>query len=232
MLDRDLLLIGGEDHKTGQDDDSTLPFGRLEEWARARFPMIENIDYRWSGQVMESVDGLAYIGANPMDAPNVFVATGDCGMGMTHGTIAGILLTDLILGHDHPWRSLYDPARVTLRSIADFARETFNAGAQYKDWLTPGDAPHVEDVPPGSGAVIRRGLTKVAVYRRENGSLEEFSAVCPHLGCIVSWNATEQTWDCPCHGSRFDMCGRVLNGPAISGLEPVTERMGAHREES
>ena len=229
---KDLLLIGGEDHKTGQANDAAQRFERLEEWARERFPMIESFDYRWSGQVMESVDGLAYIGANPMDAPNVFVATGDCGMGMTHGTIAGILLTELILGHDHPWKPLYDPSRITARAIADFTREALNMGAQYGDWLTPGNAASADDIPPGEGAVIRRGLSKVAVYRHSNGSLEEFSAVCPHLGCIVGWNSTEKTWDCPCHGSRFDVSGRVLNGPAIEGLEPVTERVGVSSEES
>ncbi len=220
---KDLLFIGGEDHKTGQAADSAERFGRLEEWARERFPMIESFDYHWSGQVMESVDGLAYIGANPMDAPNVFIATGDCGMGMTHGTIAGILLTELIVGHDHPWKPLYDPSRITARAIVDFARETLNMGAQYTEWLTPGGAARAEDIPAGSGAVIRRGLSKVAVYRHSNGSMEEFSAVCPHLGGIVAWNPTEKTWDCPCHGSRFDVSGRVLNGPAIGGLEPVNE---------
>jgi glycine/D-amino acid oxidase-like deaminating enzyme/nitrite reductase/ring-hydroxylating ferredoxin subunit len=232
IQNKDLLMVGGEDHKTGQADDSVKRFGRLEEWAKARFPMIEGFDYHWSGQVMESVDGLAYIGANPMDAANVFIATGDCGMGMTHGTIAGILLTELILGHDHAWKALYDPSRITAGAVADFTRETLNFGAQYKDWLTPGDVSSTDAIPLGSGAVIRRGLSKVAVYRHSNGSLEEFSAVCPHLGCIVGWNSTEQTWDCPCHGSRFDVSGRVLNGPAIVGLDPVTEPVGASSEES
>ena len=153
-------------------------------------------------------------------------------MGMTHGTIAGILLTELIQGNDHPWKPLYDPSRITARAIADFTRETLNVGAQYKEWLTPGDTSSAEDIPPGSGAVIRRGLSKVAIYRHSNGSLEEFSAVCPHLGCIVGWNSTEHTWDCPCHGSRFDVSGRVLNGPAIGGLEPVTEPVNASDEES
>ena len=152
-------------------------------------------------------------------------------MGMTHGTIAGILLTELILGHDHPWKTLYDPSRITARAIGVFARETLNVGAQYTEWLTPGDAARAEDIPQGSGAVIRRGLSKVAVYRHSNGSLEEFSAVCPHLGCIVGWNSTEKTWDCPCHGSRFDVSGRVLNGPAIGGLEPVL-RVSASGQES
>ncbi len=134
------------------------------------------------------------------------------------------------MGHDHPWKPLYDPSRITARAIADFARETLNMGAQYTEWLTPGGAARAEDIPPGSGAVIRRGLSKVAVYRHSNGSMEEFSAVCPHLGGIVAWNSTEKTWDCPCHGSRFDVSGRVLNGPAIGGLEPVLNESGKSDE--
>lgn len=180
--DKDLLIVGGEDHKTGQANDASNPFACLEEWARARFPMVECVDHRWSGQVMESVDGLAYIGANPMDAPNVFIATGDCGMGMTHGTIAGLLLTELILGNDHPWRLLYDPSRLRVQSIAELTRQNLSVGAQFKDWFTVGDEPNLDGIPKGSGVVIRRGLSKVAVYRRENGSLMELSAVCPHLG--------------------------------------------------
>jgi Rieske Fe-S protein len=194
--------------------------------------MIECVDYRWSGQVMESIDGLAYIGANPMDAPNVFVATGDCGMGMTHGTIAGMLLTALILGNDHPWRRLYDPSRLRVKSLGELTLQNLNVTSQYKDWLLPGEEPDLEGIPRGSGAVICRGLSRVAVYRDENGSLEALSAICPHLGCVVNWNSVEQTWDCPCHGSRFDRAGRVLNGPAISGLEPAAIPTSATHAES
>lgn len=217
----DLLLVGGEDHKTGQADDAEDRYARLEQWARARFPMITEIKYRWSGQVMQSIDGLAFIGRNPLDHPNVYVATGDSGTGMTHGTIAGMLLTDLIQGRDNPWAALYDPARKTLGAIERFAQESLNVAAQYADWLTGGEAKDDVAVPPGSGAVVRRGLQKVAVYRDKAGCLHECSAVCPHLEGIVAWNHSEQTWDCPCHGSRFDATGKVLNGPANTNLAPL-----------
>ncbi|MER3425352.1 MAG: FAD-dependent oxidoreductase, partial [Nitrospiraceae bacterium] len=229
-LDRtaDALLIGGEDHKTGQADDTIERYVRLAAWARARVPMIERIEFQWSGQIMESFDGLAFIGRNPMDAPNVYIATGDSGMGVTHGTIAGMLLTDLILGRENPWATLYDPSRFRLGTAADFAQENLNFAAQYKDWITGGEVQSIDEIAPGAGAVLRRGLTKVAVYRDRNEMVHERSAICPHLGCIVAWNQGEQTWDCPCHGSRFDRYGRVIHGPANHDLAPVeTEQQPA-----
>jgi glycine/D-amino acid oxidase-like deaminating enzyme/nitrite reductase/ring-hydroxylating ferredoxin subunit len=221
---RELLIVGGEDHKTGQADDATQRHARLETWARQRFPMLGEIKYRWSGQVMEPVDGVAFIGRNPMDADNVFIATGDSGMGMTHGTIAGLLLTDLILGRPNPWAMLYDPSRKTVLAGDEFAKENLNVAKQYTSWLTGGDVSGVEEIEPGTGAVIRHGLSKVAVYRDTRGGLHERSAVCPHLGCIVAWNGAEKSWDCPCHGSRFDPHGRLLNGPANSDLARVESR--------
>ena len=215
---QDVLIVGGEDHKTGQADESSQRYARLEAWARERFPMIRDIKFRWSGQVMETIDGLAFIGRNPLDEPNVFIATGDSGMGMTHGTIAGILLTDLNLGRENPWATLYDPSRKPLRALGKFAKENLNVARQYGDWLTGGDVDSADQIKPGMGAVVRRGLTKVAVYRDESGVLHERSAICPHLGCIVHWNDAEATWDCPCHGSRFDRFGAVLNGPANRDL--------------
>ena len=217
----DVLIVGGEDHKTGQADDAEARYVRLEGWARAHFPMMTDIEFRWSGQVLATVDGLAFVGRNPMDEPNVYIATGDSGNGMTHGTIAGILLTDLIQGKDNAWSTLYDPSRKTLSALSAFAKENLNVAAQYADWATPGDVEEDVLVPPGSGAVVRRGLKKIAVYCDDAGQLHECSAVCPHLGGIVAWNHSEKTWDCPCHGSRFDKSGKVLNGPAISNLSPV-----------
>ncbi|MCE3257957.1 MAG: dependent oxidoreductase [Nitrobacter vulgaris] len=220
--DYELLIVGGEDHKSGQANDGAQRVSRLEAWARERFPMIADVAFHWSGQVMEPVDGVAFIGRNPGDAPNVYVATGDSGMGMTHGTIAGILITDLIVGRECPWTPLYDPSRRTLRTLAEYARENLNVAAQYAaDYATPGDVGSVDDIVPGEGAIVRRRLKKVAVYRDEQGVRHECSAVCTHLGCIVSWNSMEKTWDCPCHGSRFDKDGRVINGPANSDLERV-----------
>src|SRR6266850_745797 len=215
----DVLIVGGEDHKTGQQADGNKRFAALERWTQHRFPMIESIEYRWSGEVMEPVDGLAFIGRNPLDAKNVFIATGDSGNGMTHGTIAGILLTDLIMGRKNEWAGLYDPSRVTLGAIKEFAKENINVAEQYADLVTPGEIDSVKQVENGSGAIIREGLSKIAVYRDEAGELHELSAVCRHLGCIVDWNSFENTWDCPCHGSRYDAMGKVIQGPANRDLE-------------
>jgi glycine/D-amino acid oxidase-like deaminating enzyme/Rieske Fe-S protein len=214
----DVLIVGGEDHKTGQEDDANKRYAALERWTRYRFPMVAGIEYRWSGEVLEPVDGLAFIGRNPMDAKNVFIATGDSGNGMTHGTIAGMLLTDLILGRKNDWEKVYDPSRITLKAFPEFARENLNVAAQYTDLVVAGDVDSVEEIKPGAGAIISRGLSKVAAYRNSAGELCEMSAVCPHLGCIVNWNSAENTWDCPCHGSRFEASGKVIQGPANRDL--------------
>jgi len=221
-VDYEVLIVGGEDHKTGQARDMDEPFARLEEWTRDRFPMSGEVLYRWSGQLLEPVDSLAFIGKNPGTDEHIYVITGDSGNGITHGTIAGILLTDLITGHDNPWKDIYDPSRISYRSVAGFARENLNVAEQYSSWLTFGDVEGVNDIPNDSGAVIRRGLRKIAAYRDSKGKLTECSAVCTHLYCIVDWNDTEKTWDCPCHGSRFDAYGRVVNGPAIVDLEMLS----------
>ncbi len=216
--DRDILIVGGEDHKTGQANDCVDRFARLEQWTRERFPQIGDVEFRWSGQVMEPADYLAFIGRNPLDSDNVFIATGDSGQGMTHGTIAGILLTDLIQGRKNRWEDLYSPSRVTLRALTDYASENINVAGQFADYLTAGDIQSVNELKPGHGAVMREGLSKVAVYRDDGGAIHRRSAVCPHLGCVVSWNECERTWDCPCHGSRFTAEGRVYNGPANTDL--------------
>ena len=216
----DLLIVGGEDHKTGQASDTPQRYARLEAWARARFPL-GPVEFNWGGQVMETQDYLAFIGRNPMDHENVYIATGDSGMGITHGTIAGMLLSDLILGRSNPWEKLYDPSRVTLRAAGEFMRENSNFALQYTDWLTGGDVASPEEIPPSAGAIVRRGLEKLAVYRDAEGRLHECMANCPHLGCIVHWNPAETTWDCPCHGSRFDPYGKVINGPANTNLAPA-----------
>ena len=220
--DYDLLISGGEDHKSGQKDDANVRFAALERWTRTRFP-ITSIEYRWSGEVMEPIDGLAFIGRNPLDHDNVFIATGDSGNGMTHGTIAGMLISDLILGNESEWAKLYDPSRKTLRALGKFAKENLNVAEQYADLVTPGEVDSPAEIAPGSGAIIRRGLKKIAAYKDEAGKVHELSAVCRHLGCIVDWNSLEKTWDCPCHGSRYDALGRVIMGPANSDLTPADE---------
>ncbi|HYI97936.1 MAG TPA: FAD-dependent oxidoreductase [Bryobacteraceae bacterium] len=218
----DVLIVGGEDHKTGQAHDTDARFDRLEAWARQVFPHLGLVEYRWSGQVMEPVDGLAFIGHNPGDE-NVYIATGDSGHGMTHGTIAGMLISDLIQSRDNEWAKLYDPARRTLRAAGEFAKENLNVARQYVDLVTAGDVNDEDEIPRGSGAIVRRGLEKIAIYKDETGLTHEFSAICPHLGCVVDWNDTEKSWDCPCHGSRFSALGKVVNGPANVDLSPAEQ---------
>ena len=215
-----VLIVGGEDHKTGQADDSETRFARLELWMRERFPMAREVLHRWTGQVMEPIDYLAYIGRDPADE-NVYVATGDSGMGMTHGTIAGIIVTDLIHGVEAPWAELYDPKRKNLRALKSYAKENANVAWQYTDWLKPGEVDSEAQIAAGCGAIVRRGVHKIAVYRDAQGEVHERSAKCTHLGCIVHWNPADNTWDCPCHGSRFDALGHVVSGPAVTDLAPV-----------
>lgn len=227
----DMLIVGGEDHKTGQPSaDPEELYMRLEEWTRKRFPARET-DFRWSGQIMEPVDGMAYIGEDPFDK-NVYVVTGDSGNGLTHGTLAGILLTDLLQGRDNPWQKLYHPSRTNVRAAREMASENLNAVSHYAQWVTPGDVKSEKEILPNHGAVVRRGVRKAAVYRNEKGKLFECSAVCPHLGCIVQWNDGEKTWDCPCHGSRFDKYGRVINGPAITNLMPLESEKEARAKKN
>jgi len=216
-----LLIVGGEDHRTGTANDGDELFARLEQWTRERFPTVSEVEYRWAGQIMDSIDGLAYIGRNPHDKDNVYIVTGDSGNGMTHGTIAGMLIPDLILGVENPWADLYDPKRVVLSAAGPFVRDTASMAVQYGKWLTPGDLSSIEQLKPGDGCVLRGGIKKIAVYKDEHGQVTQKSAVCPHLGCIIAWNSTEQTWDCPCHGSRFSPTGDVVNGPANGPLNDI-----------
>lgn len=219
---RDVVIVGGEDHKTGEANDAAARYSRLESWARANISGLGAVVYQWSGQVMEPVDGLAFIGRNPLDDDNVYIVTGDSGNGMTHGTVAGFLICDLVSGRLNPWEHLYDPTRKTLKAVPTFVGENADAVAHMvKDRVKSGDVREREDIARGEGAIVRDGMSHVAVYRDEHGNLEEHSAVCTHLGCLVQWNSGEKSWDCPCHGSRFAVDGSVLNGPAVAVLKPV-----------
>jgi glycine/D-amino acid oxidase-like deaminating enzyme/nitrite reductase/ring-hydroxylating ferredoxin subunit len=223
LAGHDWLIVGGEDHKTGQQEDFRKPFERLELWARARFAIEQGPVLRWSGQVLEPIDSLAFIGHNPTRGERVFIATGDSGNGLTHTTLAGMLLTDLIQGRRNPWQKLYDPARRRLSAAREFARENLNVAAQFADWIEPGEVDSTRSLKRGEAGIIRDGLRKIAAYRDTDGTLYQHSAACPHLGCAVAWNAAEQTWDCPCHGSRFDKYdGHPLNGPAAQPLGPAS----------
>lgn len=217
----DWLIVGGEDHKTGQEHDPAERWTRLEAWLRARFPMAGAVGSRWSGQIMQSMDGLAYIGKNPLDDDNVFVVTGDTGTGITHGAIAGMLLADLLAGKENRWAHLYEPARMSLGAGGNFLRENLSAVQPYTDWLEAGDVNDETEIAPGHGAVVRHGLKLLAVYRDDAGDLHRCGAACPHLGGVVRWNPAERSWDCPCHGSRFDALGKVMNGPANTDLTVI-----------
>lgn len=216
----DFLIAGGADHRVGEANDGGQRLDDLERWTRERFPIFE-IAYRWSGQVMESIDGVGLIGRDRLDQPNVYLVTGDCGQGMTHGTIAGMLLADVIAGRSNAWRGLYDPSRNFIAS-SEFYQESLHLLRQYADWLTGGDVSTSESIPRGEGAVVRRGPLKVAAYRDERGVLTECSAICPHMGCLVRWNSSDQTWNCPCHGSQFDRYGKVTSGPASVSLSKIS----------
>ena len=222
--DHDVLIVGGEDHKVGQAEDYEKPFDNLESWTRERFPQAENVVYRWSGEVCETHDGLSLTGKYSDSEPNVFLHSGDSGMGMTHGTIAGMLISDLILGRENVWEKVFDPTRIATNPITEFVRENVNNVSQIADWLTAGgDVEKPEDLQNGQAAIISNGLTKIAAYRDENGALHKRSAVCRHMGCIVRWNSTEKSWDCPCHGSRYGIDGHNINAPAYEPLAPVDE---------
>jgi glycine/D-amino acid oxidase-like deaminating enzyme/nitrite reductase/ring-hydroxylating ferredoxin subunit len=220
--DHDILVVGGADHKVGLDTHPEHRYNEIERWVRERFPMVQAVEYRWSGEVMEPSDGPAYLGRNPTGDRNVYIITGDSGNGMTHCTIGAALVTDLIMGRANPWQSIYDPARKVKHGITDFVTEQANTLSQYGEWVTGGEVGSAQEIAAGDGAIVRDGTRKLAVYRDEQGELHALSAKCTHLGCVVHWNSAERSWDCPCHGSRFDTNGAVLHGPASSALEAVT----------
>jgi glycine/D-amino acid oxidase-like deaminating enzyme/nitrite reductase/ring-hydroxylating ferredoxin subunit len=221
--EREMLIVGGEDHRTGDDGHPEGRWDQLEAWARARVPDAGAVVARWSGQVMEPADGLGFIGHNPADAPGVFIATGDSGHGLTHGTLAASMLVHLVVGEAHPYASLYDPRRISLRGLPAFAKENFEAARHYIDWIRPSDVSSEDLIGRGEGATMLEHGRRLAVFRDESGTCHRFSAACPHLGGVVHWNAAEKTWDCPCHGSRFDSEGRVVTGPAAFDLSPVED---------
>ncbi|HYR09794.1 MAG TPA: FAD-dependent oxidoreductase, partial [Longimicrobium sp.] len=222
------VIVGGEDVKQGHAADHDERYARLLEWARPRFGL-QSAELKWSGMVMEPFDYMAFSGRDPAGRENVYVHTGDSGHGMTHGTLGGMLISDLILGRPNEWETLYEPSRKTLSldSLKEFAMENLDVAAQFAK-LSPtfSDAKDAGEVPPGTGAVVQRGLHKVAVYRDEAGVAHEMSALCTHLQCVIRWNSEERSWDCPCHGSRFGPTGEVLTGPAIYPLKRLDESSG------
>jgi glycine/D-amino acid oxidase-like deaminating enzyme/nitrite reductase/ring-hydroxylating ferredoxin subunit len=224
-----LLICGGEDHATGLADAEQLVeeerYQLLEAWARTHFN-IKNVIYRWSGQIMEPIDSLAFIGRSPMDKSNIYIASGDSGNGLTHGTIAGMLISDLINGVDNKYEKIYSPSRITLGGIGSFFKEFVSGFVAYLKNKPDTDGVHVNDIARNEGKVIEWKKKKCGVYRDEEDLLHIVDAECSHLKCIIKWNNDEKSWDCPCHGSRFTPDGKVMNGPANKDLdhhvEPLT----------
>lgn len=219
--DETLLLVGGEDHKVGQNDDTLARFEPLEAALAFTLGGRPIVVARWSGQVVEPVDGLPYIGHKSL-GKKVLVATGYAGNGLTGGTLAAMLLCDEVQGRAHPWSELFASTRVRpLASARAFVRENANTTRHLVgDRFTHAAGGSVAGIAPGEGAVVDVGGESLAVYRDQGGRVYACSATCTHLGCTVAWNRAERSWDCPCHGSRFDAFGDVLNGPAVEPLEP------------
>jgi glycine/D-amino acid oxidase-like deaminating enzyme/nitrite reductase/ring-hydroxylating ferredoxin subunit len=221
----DYAILGGEDHKTGQAADTTACFHALDETFRALEPDVE-ITHRWSGQVVETNDGLPYIGET---SPRQFVATGFSGNGMTFGTLAGMMARDAALGRPNPWRELFDVDRTKLRGGTwDYLKE--NKDYLYylvRDQVAAPASRSLRSLRRGQGALVDIDGDRIAAYRDERGVVTLRSPTCPHLGCLVAWNDAERTWDCPCHGSRFAPNGDVLAGPAESGLAEIARKTGS-----
>jgi len=219
----DLLIVGGEDHRTGEANDMDERFERLEAWTRERYPSFTRAEYRWSGQVMETIDFMPFSGRNPGNT-NIYIHTGDSGMGITNAVAGSLTLLPLIIGEDSRYAPLLDPGRksfTSTASIGEFAREQLGSAKNLVEHVTPGEISSADELQPGEGGLMRKGLTKLAVYKSEDGAVIQRSAVCTHLGCIVHWNSFEKCWDCPCHGSQFAPDGGVLNGPAVRPLSEV-----------
>jgi len=220
---RDWLIVGGEDHRTGTAEDMEERFARLEAWTRKRFPSFSKAEHRWSGQVMEPADCMPFSGRDGSE--RIYVHTGDSGTGMTNGVAGALNFIALYRNEKARFSDLFDPGRkpTSSYSLAEYVKGQGPVVANLAEYLGAGEVDNVDEIEPGEGAIVRRGLAKHAVYRREDGSLVERSAVCTHVGCIVHWNSFEKCWDCPCHGSQFAPEGNVLNAPAIRPLAKTDE---------
>ena len=215
-----LLIVGGEGHKPGTEEDTGKRYARLERFMADRFDGAE-ATYHWSTHDFMPVDRLPYIGPLWPGDDRILVATGFAKWGLTKGTLAAAMLTDRILGRPNAWAELYDSTRLDPRhSVRRFAQENADVGLRFvRDRLRPRPGrERMERLAPGDGAVIRVGTRQYAVYRADDGRLHTLSARCTHLGCIVGWNQADRAWECPCHGSRFAADGTLVQGPATADL--------------
>jgi Rieske Fe-S protein len=216
------ILVGGESHKVGQDEDTTRRYRALEAWATEQFGTTR-VGHRWSAQDYVSPDHLPLIGRESASTDRVLVATGYGKWGMTNGTLAAMILADAVQGIANAWATTFDSTRTTLRhGGGTMIKENVDVAKQ----LVGGHvaalaAPNAADLGSGEGAIIHLEGDTVAAFRDDAGDLHAVSANCTHLGCTVAFNTAERSWDCPCHGSRFDIHGRVLEGPAVADLAPT-----------
>jgi glycine/D-amino acid oxidase-like deaminating enzyme/nitrite reductase/ring-hydroxylating ferredoxin subunit len=212
------LILGGEDHKTGKQDDGEARLDKLEAWAREHFPDAGKRRYQWSGQIYEPVDYAPFIGRSP-GAKNVYLVTGDSGEGLTTGVAASLVLRDLIVSGKSRWAKVYRPNRKTPKpsAVGTFVKDAAGAAKHLVEHIAPAQA-KPDEIGRNKGAVITQDGKKVAAYRDEKGRLHRRSAACTHVGCVISWNSFERCWDCPCHGSHFDARGEAIQCPAVAPL--------------
>jgi glycine/D-amino acid oxidase-like deaminating enzyme/nitrite reductase/ring-hydroxylating ferredoxin subunit len=216
----ELLLVGGEGHRTGEGGDTEQRYAALERFAREHWD-VDSVEYRWSSQDNTTIDTLPYVGPIAPRSDRVLMATGFAKWGMTGGTAAAHILAARLQGKKSAWADLFEPNRLNLRAAAArFVEENAKAGLHFVgDRLKHRGVRPIDDLQPGEGDIVQLGGEKVAGHRRDDGTLVAVSSVCTHLGCQVNWNTAERSWDCPCHGSRFSPDGDVLQGPAVHRLE-------------
>ena len=213
-----VLIVVGEAHKTGEEPDTEQRYRNLEDWARERFGVIK-FENQWSAQDYYSFDGLPYVGRIGSGSEHVYVATAFAAWGMTNGTAAAMLLSDLITGRENRWAGLYDSTRTPPLASKSLYKEGADQAVHFVKDRFKGVTEDASAVAPGEGKIVGRPGDQSAFYRDPQGEVHAVSARCTHLGCIVSWNPVETSWDCPCHGSRFSVDGEVLQGPAARDLE-------------
>jgi glycine/D-amino acid oxidase-like deaminating enzyme/nitrite reductase/ring-hydroxylating ferredoxin subunit len=212
----DLLIVGGEGHQTGARKATHTRYERLEQFARDHWA-VESVEHRWSAQDPVPYDHLPVIGPYAPFSSGLFVVSGFMKWGLASATSGALILADLIAGRDNPWAGTFDPQRLSLRSVPELVRMNAKVGTEFfLDRVLP--AGSAAGIPGGEARVVRDGLGKKGVYRDEQGDLHAVSLRCTHLGCLLRFNAAERSWDCPCHGSRFDVDGAVLEGPAVRPL--------------
>lgn len=216
------LILGGEDHKTGHEENTDACFDRLIAHARSLFD-VAAVTHRWSSQYFEPADGLAYIGHLPGNPDNVYVATGYGGNGITYSHIAAITLTDLITTGRSEYADLFQPGRVKpVAGFEAFVKENADVVAQFiGKRIGAAKMEGLADIAPGEGRLVKYEGHTIAVYKDETGKIYALNPVCTHAKCVVGWNGAEKTWDCPCHGARYNLNGEVLTGPARKGLEKI-----------